>query len=452
MTTPQHQPSPLTKITFIARVWQFLHHRSNSNAKQALCDLYKLSTITSSWKDAMFQTAASTVSYRCFPRLAARTVCTYRQASFDFIPKYDSPLSFLIRSSLFRDSLANNIMDISPVVLEIGKATKNNDDSEEEKTITKNTNKLLLVRAEEMEQVTFLDLSRSSVREHESADLTRLLLSSISESAPKLTHLDLTRRTVITPDMLAPLSSKLGHSLQTLHLTECYAITDGCFGDQLSTLSQLRELHVNLCLSLTDAAFEHIGKNYPELQHLEMEDLKKISNDAVSDHVLKLSKLKTLVLRGLTQLTDDAFENIGTRLPLLETLNIGGCYELTDEALTHVSKLPKLKKLWAFQLNLITDDGIAALAQNVTRHSLESLDLYSTDQITNEGAGYLSELRNLRHLNVCCTDLSDSALHKFTNLRKLEYLNVSGCPDMTDGGINHASRQMPKSLRTFLTQ
>ena len=85
----------------------------------------------------------------------------------------------------------------------------------------------------------------------------------------------------------------------------------------------------------------------------------------------------------------------------------------------------------------ITDEGIEKL-RSLSR--LRELNLSSCD-ITNDAIPFLKSLSSLQNLNLSyCHRITDQGLKAITDLRRLNFLDLQGCPRISRGGLARIRR------------
>lgn len=181
----------------------------------------------------------------------------------------------------------------------------------------------------------------------------------------------------------------------------------------IATLPALRMLMVQ-DTQATDEGFaalsgsrtiEHIwGRETPHLTGrglVALSSMPSLRGLAVGLHNVDDASLATLSgfpsLQALVPigLPDDGFRHVG-RCPGLESLWMMYCRDTTDPATEHITALSKLENYHAGHTR-ITDRSLAMLAR---MRSLEKIELYSCQEITDAGVALLSALPHLKELVV----------------------------------------------------
>lgn len=81
--------------------------------------------------------------------------------------------------------------------------------------------------------------------------------------------------------------------------------------------------------------------------------------------------------------------------------------------------------------------GDTGLRQLARLHQLTTL-IVSATGITNQGLDHLLEMPKLQRLDLShCTSIGDLGLRRLEQLRTLRYINLRGCPRITQAGLKH---------------
>lgn len=222
----------------------------------------------------------------------------------------------------------------------------------------------------------------------------------------------------------------------------------------LTGLQRLQSILLNEA-TITDAALIPIGK-IQSLRNLDLRDC-PISNDGLT-HLTNLTGLRALRLSGKSGATtiDDAGMDsvgklIGLKALLLDFLwvsgeglsqlgKLDGLQELYlagtlvgDEDLAQVSLFPKLKKLRISKLSQVTGQGLSHVKQLT---SLEDLDLSENSSLFDPDMVHLSEMKNLKRLNLWRVAITDAGVEPLAGLTKMEWLNLDNT-QLSDVGLKY---------------
>lgn len=185
-------------------------------------------------------------------------------------------------------------------------------------------------------------------------------------------------------------------ALRVLDLGDCQAITS----TGLNRLASLRltTLNVNECHRLTDL---RALASCPELRHLSLDGCKLVDVADLAALTQTDAQLETLSARSVKLSRDGA--KVLLRFKKLSSLDLSDC-QLDDKSIASLSTLDQLRVL-----------------------KLRSCDLHA------RGMQALSQLRNLTHLDVSFTPIQ--GLEQLTLLTALTDLNLCGCDELTDVGV-----------------
>ena len=205
---------------------------------------------------------------------------------------------------------------------------------------------------------------------------------------------------------LEPLAAWVLPKLKTLDLKGCFSVNNN-FLTRLKT-PNLRSISIGSCIQLTDEAIAQFILNTPHLVQINLEWIKKISFTFFTETRETLSWLQTLNLSH-TNLSDKFLKILASTKPYaLKTLQISMCKNVTDNGVTSISYLTAIQHLDISQLSLIKDFGIAQLSK---------------------------KLHRLKHLNLNgCILLTDRSLNYLSRCKRLQYLDITQCPEFSNEG------------------
>lgn len=190
-------------------------------------------------------------------------------------------------------------------------------------------------------------------------------------------------------------------------------------------------------------------------------------SDPLLERVRQLPGVRSLDL-SYTTVTDDDIAMLVDLAGLTE-LDISGCRELTHAALDHIARMPCLTALCTGPAEGISIDDVVRFAaskrledltlagvrnlsdrdlQNVAglvelrSLAISNLVLSGDHGVTESGIASLTELRNLRRLNLHAYAgfFSDESLEHISGMQQLRHLRLSGCEDMTGLGFGFICR------------
>lgn len=246
----------------------------------------------------------------------------------------------------------------------------------------------------------------------------------------------------VTDDHLAQIRHL--RSLKSLNIHNA-KISDQGLGS-IGELTNLIDLRIGWGTSdeeeVTDAGLKHLS-GLTRLETLSLWGRKNIS-DAGLVNLTQLKNIRSLTLYGHGQITDDGMVHIA-ELSRLQTLNIPG--KISDEGIAHLSALKNLEFVsigrsrttlcGLFQLSKIKTftDALRAAKVPFTEDDdghIVSLRL-SLVKLTNGCMEHLSELTELRSLELNGTEIKDADLVHLAPLAKLESLDL--CCDLGGAGL-----------------
>ncbi|XP_013191337.1 F-box/LRR-repeat protein 14 [Amyelois transitella] len=234
-------------------------------------------------------------------------------------------------------------------------------------------------------------------------------------------------------------------------------------GDNIASLT-LRNCDV------CEKVFVYMMKKCPSLEELNIESCRELfmsgrllegKSEGLLDN--NLDKLKYLSLAGNHYLTDALFSRFAEASPAIESLNLSSCslqfhfgivkkfYPPNTDILRNPSesvltfyfilqfirrRAENMKRL-LFSKTLIDGTSLKSLSE-IQNLKLESLEVHSCDQLTNQGILALTTHQtSLKELDIgLCTRVTDlSLVYICKNLVNLESLSIQRCRAVTDLGV-----------------
>jgi len=209
-------------------------------------------------------------------------------------------------------------------------------------------------------------------------------------------------------------------------------VTDSDLPD-LARLPDLAKLDLSLT-RVSDRGLQQL-KTASNLTELNLYYAELITDQGLAV-VKSLTRLKRLDVRG-TKATDSTLAFLSS-VPSLESLDIG-YGQVTDVGLAQLTA-PNLKEL-AIGGNKLTDNGLQALRRMTALIDLDLSGAQRTDSglwsisLTEPGLDTISMLRELRHLRLNGTAVTDLGIEKLKSLSHLERLDLQLCGRITDGAV-----------------
>lgn len=167
-------------------------------------------------------------------------------------------------------------------------------------------------------------------------------------------------------------------------------------------------------LELSEKCFKYISKMV-QLKTLDLKD--SVVKDDWLKHLVNLP-LKSINLNG-TDITDKGIKEI-VKIKTLKNLSIGQAV-ISDESLILISQHPNLNFL-GLDRTRITDNGLKHLVAK--KQDLLHLDL-STTKITPASLDTITQMKNLKSLNLQGLHLNNEQIDRLSSLKKLRSLNLS---------------------------
>lgn len=183
------------------------------------------------------------------------------------------------------------------------------------------------------------------------------------------------------------------------------------------------------------APVENYGNEKLENPSLDTLDLsgKYLSNeDLVS--VASKKDIKVLDLSG-SAFDDQGAEVLGS-IKSLESLKVGS-YKLTDDFTKIIADLPNLKS-FSFDRHTGTADSLAHL-ERTKLTSLKPPLIFDASE-ADKAAGYISNMKELKELNLSYTRMTDIGMERLSQNASLEKLNLSSSFELTGKSIDYLSR------------
>jgi Leucine-rich repeat (LRR) protein len=113
------------------------------------------------------------------------------------------------------------------------------------------------------------------------------------------------------------------------------------------------------------------------------------------------------------------------------SVDLRACW-ITDSDMPALARMPDLRRL-DLSLTRISDRGLRTLK---TAQEIEELNLYFTEQVGDEGAAVLRNLKHLKRLDLRGTKITDSTLEMLAGVPSIEWLDI-GWAQITDIGLDH---------------
>lgn len=129
-------------------------------------------------------------------------------------------------------------------------------------------------------------------------------------------------------------------------------------------------------------------------------------------------------------------------------LSVAGCINVDDGALGHIARISSLESLDLDSCNLITDQGVAALATLSRLNKLMARWCYN---LSDTACSTFSVLPLSEHELEGCEKIGDDGIHAIANSRTFRDLGLPDFANVTDAGIDSlATGNIPLEIISFL--
>ncbi|KAL0288601.1 UNVERIFIED_CONTAM: F-box protein [Sesamum angustifolium] len=182
-----------------------------------------------------------------------------------------------------------------------------------------------------------------------------------------------------------------------------------------------------------------LNLNYREKRDFYCDEEKDdFDDEGLGDIAKRCCDLEAIVLKRRSGIGNRGVASLGEFSRNLRTLDLGRCWKVSDEALDSIGFLNHLERLGLQGCWLITDVGLAFLAQGSLCDSLKILNLAECDQITDSGLIYLKKMGCLEELNLaeCGPNVTDIGCEMaVAAIWTLKRLNLSWLVNVSDATL-----------------
>ncbi|XP_042521007.1 F-box/LRR-repeat protein 3 isoform X2 [Macadamia integrifolia] len=200
-------------------------------------------------------------------------------------------------------------------------------------------------------------------------------------------------------------ASALSHAqgLKVLKLVKCLRVTDFGLAKIVVGCVKLENLSLKWCLKITDLGIELLSKKCTALRILDLSYL-KVTNKSLHS-ISSLWRLEVLYMVGCSSVDDDGLHFLSNGNPSLQCIDVSRCNNVSSRGLLSVVR------------------GHKGLHQITTG--------YSFSELSKPLVYKLSELRNLKSINVYAAGVSDWSLEIIgNNCKHLVEIGLSKCAEM----------------------
>lgn len=231
-------------------------------------------------------------------------------------------------------------------------------------------------------------------------------------------------------------------NLEELLLDQAYAVTDGGVAS-LAALSRLTALKLHETRQLTDEGIAALCA-LTALRSVALGDQHSVTDRGIA----RLGASMALVTRLALSQCFDVTGVCAASFAGLVDLEVAGCEAVSDESVALLAGAAG-RALTTLSLTScsVTDAVLPQLATALPQ--LRALSLCDSQALKCEGVAALGSLTALTRLDLSlCSHLSDDpAMASLADLECLAVLNVSGCPRLTDAGLEILAKVCPRQLR-----
>lgn len=157
--------------------------------------------------------------------------------------------------------------------------------------------------------------------------------------------------------------SEVLHALKNININGCQRVTDrGVEAIARSSARSLVSIELYWNLLLTDAAVKALSGQCPELRSVNLSGCKHITDASLFALAEGCRSVTDLNLTRCPKITDDGLKRIAQRCNRIVDLNLYAVSTFTDKSLASFGCLAHLRALDLCGAHLITDEGLACLA------------------------------------------------------------------------------------------
>eukprot|EP01018_Ginkgo_biloba_P018152 Gb_12010 [translate_table: standard] len=180
-----------------------------------------------------------------------------------------------------------------------------------------------------------------------------------------------------------------------------------------------------------------------KLQCFNLNGCQKVTDSGVEAVTVACPKLKSFSIYWNVRVTNLGVKYLVKNCNEIVSLNLSGCKNIIDQSLELLaSHYKELKYLNLTRCVKLTDNGLIVLLNNC--RSIENLNLYADSSFTDKAYEKISQLTELRVLDVCgAQNLSDQGLLSIAKCRKLKSLNLTWCVRITDVSVKALAQNCP---------
>ncbi|CAM6096718.1 unnamed protein product [Calypogeia fissa] len=225
-------------------------------------------------------------------------------------------------------------------------------------------------------------------------------------------------------------------SLKVFSVSKCSGVTDEGIQAVVEECRDLDEIDLTCCRELTDLTLTSIAKSCRGLLSLKMESCGLITHLGLSYLGSGCTRLEALDLTDCRSVDDEGLKWL-SRCTALRTLKLGICLSVSDRGIAYIAaSCSNLREIDLYRSTAVGDSSAAAIAHGCPR--LRVLNLSYCSRITDAGLLSISQLRDLRHLEIraCQLVTSMGLLYVSAGCTRLVELDVKSCTAIDDSGLS----------------
>lgn len=282
----------------------------------------------------------------------------------------------------------------------------------------------------------------------------------LAKKCVHITWLNLKGLSRVTDHAAKAVTHNLWH-LEHLDIEELFLVTDDIFffdhendgrkAADAAMLTSITELNASECTLLSDRCLGGISTRCSKLRSFHAAGLGSLTPDGFHDFVEEpLAKqprgehVRVLNLSFVGSIDDRALEVICGSCPELETLNLAGCVLVTDAGVTVLSSTcGHIKSLGVSFVKRVSDAALCTMADYLW---LEDLDLSGCSNVTDDGIEVLClEFAGLAKLDLSgCTKLSDAAMESIARHSEyMRWLKIANLNNLSEAALAHLAEKRP---------
>ncbi|XP_033115267.1 F-box/LRR-repeat protein 14-like [Anneissia japonica] len=250
--------------------------------------------------------------------------------------------------------------------------------------------------AQYLKGLEYLDLAGCS-------NITNTGLLWIAWGLPKLKHLNLRSCRHISDMGISHIAGVSGNEsegnklLEVLVLQDCQKLTDSALSSVARGLLRLRSVNLSFCCGITDTGMLDLSR-MPSLREVNLRSCDNISDMGIAHLAESGSHFNAIDVSFCDKVGDPALNHIAQGMKNLNSISLSSC-QITDNGLERLVKsLQEITTLNIGQCGLISDRGLALVAQYLKQ--LKCIDLYGCTKITTVGLEKIMQLPCLSVLNL----------------------------------------------------